>query len=69
LKGPNSIFFFIAVAFFVIGIHQAMVYTVADAYGFFMLSLGLLFLYTYRARKQTKENADIDNSKAKNKNR
>ena len=53
MNKANSIFFYLAMAFFVIGTHQALVYSIADAYGIFMLSIGLLLLYTFQKRKES----------------
>lgn len=56
MKGPESIFFFLALGVFVIGTHQALIYSIADAYGIFVFSLGLLFAYAYRkGRRKLKE--------------
>ncbi len=53
--------FTLALVLFVIGIHQSMIYSIADSYWIFMLSLALLFLYSYRKGKLMKEREKEDN--------
>ncbi len=56
MKGSESIFFFLALGFFVIGTHQALIYSISEAYGIFVFSLGLLFAYAYKkGRRKLKE--------------
>ena len=40
-----------SLAFFVIGIYEAMVLGIGQAYGIFMISLGLLFVLKYRKKR------------------
>jgi Mg2+/citrate symporter len=47
-----------ALAFFVIGIYEAMVLGIGQAYGIFMISLGLLFVFNYRKRTNEKNETD-----------
>jgi len=65
MTGTNVIIFCLALGFFVIGTHQALVYSIADAYGIFMLSLGLLFLYGYRKRRMSQEEEELKTKKPK----
>ncbi|MDW3196239.1 MAG: hypothetical protein R8G66_27955 [Cytophagales bacterium] len=56
MKGSESIFFFMAWGFFVIGTHQALIYSISEAYGIFVFSLGLLFAYAFKkGRRKLKE--------------
>ncbi len=48
MKLLDYILFSLAVAFFVIGIYEVMVLGMGEAYGIFMVSLGLLFVFWYR---------------------
>ncbi len=63
MRGVNAILFFLAMAFFVIGTHQALVYSIAEAYGIFMLSLGLLILYGYRKKRMQDEDVKKNSKK------
>ena len=51
MKLPDILLFTSALAFFVIGIYEAIVLGIGQAYSIFMLSLGLLFIYGYRKNK------------------
>ena len=51
MKLVDVIIFVLAFCFLIIGIHQAMVVGMAEAYWIFMFSLMLLFLYSYRKGK------------------
>jgi hypothetical protein len=55
MKLLDILLFTSAFAFFVIGVYEAMVLGIGQAYGIFMLSLGLLFLYGYRKNKRNSE--------------
>lgn len=48
MKLIDYLLFSAAAAFLVIGIYETMVLGIGQAYGIFMLSLGLLFIYRYR---------------------
>lgn len=52
MKLVEVIFFSLAVAFIIIGIHQVM--TVGFANGYWALMLALLFFFLYNLRKQKK---------------
>lgn len=52
MKLLDYLLFFFAVAFFVIGIYEAYMLGIGQAYGIFMISLGLLFWYGYRKNKR-----------------
>ncbi|MCO6359060.1 hypothetical protein BXY85_1527 [Roseivirga pacifica] len=54
----DTILFSLCVVFFVIGVHQTMVFGIEFSYFIFMLSLGMLFLVRYRRmrRKDKEEN-------------
>ncbi|PIQ49583.1 MAG: hypothetical protein COW03_04315 [Cytophagales bacterium CG12_big_fil_rev_8_21_14_0_65_40_12] len=52
----DTIIFTLCVVSFIIGVHQAMTFGIAQAYYIFMISIGLLFLYRYRkAKREEKE--------------
>lgn len=56
MKLIDYLIFPAALAFFVMGIYEAMVLGIGHAYGFFMLSLGLLFWFGYRKnQRETKK--------------
>lgn len=69
MKGVESIFFFTAMAFFVIGTHQALVFSISHAYGIFVFSLALLFVHAYLKgrRKLKKEEEEKVRKKSKKK--
>ncbi len=67
MTGSNSIIFSLALGFFAIGTHQALIYSIADAYGIFMLSLGLLFLYGYRKKRMQQEEQKAEPKKKNSK--
>ncbi len=46
-----------AVAFFAIGIYEAMVLGIGQAYSIFMVCLVLLFIYGYRKNKKPNTNS------------
>lgn len=52
MKLLDVILFVLAFCLLIIGIHQAMVVGLAEAYWIFMFSLMLLFLYNYRKKGQ-----------------
>lgn len=54
MKGVDAIIFWLGVAFFMIGIYEAMILGIGQAYGIFMISLILFFLYGYRKRNKNK---------------
>ncbi|MFY0600816.1 MAG: hypothetical protein JXR03_14170 [Cyclobacteriaceae bacterium] len=51
MKLLDILLFASAIAFFVIGIYEAMVLGIGQAYSIFMISLGLLFIYGYRKNR------------------
>lgn len=55
MKLTDLILFVLALSFFVIGIHQAIVVGIAESYWIFMFSLMPLFLYGYRKNKKQNE--------------
>lgn len=68
MKGAESIFFFLALGFFVIGTHQALIYSISEAYGIFALSLGLLFAYAFRkGRRKLEEEEEKKRKNSKKK--
>lgn len=56
MKLLDYILFCSAIAFFVIGVYEAIVLGIGYAYWIFMLSLGFLFLYSYRKSKRERKN-------------
>ena len=62
----DSLLFFGGFGFFVIGVHQSLVFTIAHAYGLFMVSLVLLFLYGYRKKKEAMNKKDHRRLKRRN---
>ncbi len=58
MKLLDILLFTLALAFFVIGIYEAMVLGIGQAYGIFMISLGLLFVYNYRKKRSYKSDQD-----------
>lgn len=57
MKLLDILLFACAIAFFVMGIYEAMVLGIGQAYSIFMLSLGLLFIYGYRKNKNKSDSA------------
>ncbi|MFT6826879.1 MAG: 4-hydroxybenzoate polyprenyltransferase [Roseivirga sp.] len=48
----DTVIFTLCVVTFIIGVHQAMTFGIAQSYYIFMISIGLLFLYRYRKAKR-----------------
>lgn len=76
MKGLNIIIFSLCAAFFIIGVYELMMYGLAGAYIWFMLSVGFLLWYTLRKRDtQEEENSkghakpERTKKKARNKRR
>jgi Mg2+/citrate symporter len=61
----DSIFFFLAMGLFVIGIYESMVTGISDSYWIFMISLSLLFLYGYRKNQHLEKDKSIEKAKRK----
>lgn len=55
MKLLDYILFPMALALFAIGVYEAIVLGIAQAYWIFMLSLGLLFLFNYRKSKRERK--------------
>ncbi|WP_422356886.1 hypothetical protein [Roseivirga pacifica] len=62
----DTILFSLCVVFFVIGVHQTMVFGIEFSYFIFMLSLGMLFLVRYR-RMRRKDKEDTTPTKRRRK--
>lgn len=61
MKGAESILFFLAMGLFVIGTHQALIYSISHAYGIFALSLALLFTHAYlKGRRRLREQEEAE---------
>ena len=66
----DTIIFTLCVVAFIIGVHQAMTFGIAEAYYIFMISIGLLFLYRYRkAKREEKEKSSKQKQAPKRKNK
>ena len=55
MKLLDYLLFSAAFAFFIIGIYEAIVLGIGQAYGIFMISLILLFWFSYRKNKRGRE--------------
>jgi Mg2+/citrate symporter len=65
LKKLEPIYFFLAMALFVIGIHQSIVVGLAESYWIFMICLSLLFLYGYSKNKRQQQEEQSKPAKKK----
>ncbi|MDE0471991.1 MAG: hypothetical protein OXH57_08625 [Ekhidna sp.] len=69
MKLSDIILFAIASSLFIIGIHQAIVVSLAESYWIFMFSLMPLFLYGYRkGRVQERQKNSVNNAQKRKKN-
>ncbi|MBC7919939.1 MAG: hypothetical protein H7Z75_02515 [Ferruginibacter sp.] len=55
MKLTDTILFSLAVALFIIGVHQTFTVGLVESYWLFMFCLGLLFVYQLRKKPETKE--------------